>query len=624
MRLRPGDYAFLVLLYSCCVSVVEGAFLQNQFLPALVRRKHAHSDNPHLNNRNFVTAMMVMKQQPILQDEEEEEEAMDALQMKSLYAEVAEDDSAWFQEFVIDILGEDNLGTDLMGVNGSALSQQEKEQRKQKQDEIQSPEEVISKDEMKILGEENNESDYQDESVATNRKNKPIDASASSSESNDTIAISAVDNEDSPSMKVKDAIDEGIRTTSSLMEQQKEDGADNDMATNGQVQTTTQQQLEDTLNEGTTTKATNADGDPVPSSSLSGVATSTTLKTQKDSDATPTGEDAVSVVLYRDGTSRRQSWQRVPLSDLEALGYSKEDVRSLQADALELIIDETVQRPRMGIPSRWKQKESLNDDVRVVSFLEADQVCNAVGKDSDVGLIKNGKRDSSHQEALSPETGNKSQNSPVVDTDNVRHIGEELEEKATAQQSQRHAKSEGKGQQRSSRKESVDSYGKKEPLPSGGRKQRQIDREGPVSSASTLPKRERRRRSRERSSRRPNGERKPLYSGRPSPMTNKKKQRPGDPPPPRGFWPDVHTFRDLLRKEASMRISIVGDDFADAVKDESDWRLQLYTDWLWTLHGGVGEPIIESRTDRNRRKRSQRYAERDIPAPRSPRRRHER
>lgn len=604
MRLRPGDYTFLVLLYSCCVLVVEGAFLHNQFLPALVRRKRAHSDNPHLNNRNFVTDMMVMKQQPILQDEEEEEEATDASQMTRLYAEVAEDDSAWFQEFVIDILGKDNLGTDLMDVNGSALSQQEKEQAKQKQDEIQSPGKVFSKDETKILGEENNESENQDESVATNRKNKPIDASASSSESNDTIAITAVDNEDSPSMKVNDAMDEGIRTTSSSMQQQKEDGADNDKATNRQVQTTNQQQDKDTLNEVITTKATSGDGDPVPSFSSSGVAASTSMKTQKDSGATPTGEDAASVVIYRDGTSRRKSWQRVALSDLEALGYSKEDVLSLQADALELIIDETVQRPRMGIPSRWKQKESLNDDVRVVSFLEADQVCN--------------------QEALNPETDSKSQNSSVINTDNVRHIVEELEEKATAQQSQRGAKSEGNSQQRSSRKESVDAYGKEEPLPSGGRKKRQNGRLGPVSSASTLPKRERSRRSRERSSRRPNGERKPLYSGRPSPMTNKKKQRPGDPPPPRGFWPDVHTFRDLLRKEASMRISIVGDDFADAVKDESDWRLQLYTDWLWTLHGGVGEPIIESRTDRNRRKRSQRYAERDVPAPRSPRRRHER
>jgi hypothetical protein len=78
--------------------------------------------------------------------------------------------------------------------------------------------------------------------------------------------------------------------------------------------------------------------------------------------------------------------------------------------------------------------------------------------------------------------------------------------------------------------------------------------------------------------------------------------RRGDPPAPDSFlWPDVDTFRDLIRKEAGFRLAILGDDWSGVVKDESDWRLNLYTDWLWTLHNGWGSPIVESRSDRMRK-----------------------
>ncbi len=45
----------------------------------------------------------------------------------------------------------------------------------------------------------------------------------------------------------------------------------------------------------------------------------------------------------------------------------------------------------------------------------------------------------------------------------------------------------------------------------------------------------------------------------------------------------------------------LGEGMKGAVKDESEWRLELYKKWLRTLQNGVGEPIIESRSDRVRR-----------------------
>lgn len=64
----------------------------------------------------------------------------------------------------------------------------------------------------------------------------------------------------------------------------------------------------------------------------------------------------------------------------------------------------------------------------------------------------------------------------------------------------------------------------------------------------------------------------------------------------------MDTFRRLLRKEAELRLSIIGDEFADVVDQENDWRLGLYKRWLWSLHNGVGESIVPpSRYERARR-----------------------
>ena len=69
-----------------------------------------------------------------------------------------------------------------------------------------------------------------------------------------------------------------------------------------------------------------------------------------------------------------------------------------------------------------------------------------------------------------------------------------------------------------------------------------------------------------------------------------------DDPPRSKYWMDLDTFRKLLRTEAGLRVSILGDDIAPYVKQESDWRLGLYRDWLWTLEKGIGKnPIVPTK-----------------------------
>ena len=112
-----------------------------------------------------------------------------------------------------------------------------------------------------------------------------------------------------------------------------------------------------------------------------------------------------------------------------------------------------------------------------------------------------------------------------------------------------------------------------------------------------------------------------MYNGRRAPSKKEK----GDPPPSSsGMWPDMETFRSLLRNEAGLRLRILGDDWKDIVRDESKWRHDLYKEWLWALHNGLGSPIVESRSDRMRRGRSERASISKGPAQRRPRKRSKR
>jgi hypothetical protein len=56
---------------------------------------------------------------------------------------------------------------------------------------------------------------------------------------------------------------------------------------------------------------------------------------------------------------------------------------------------------------------------------------------------------------------------------------------------------------------------------------------------------------------------------------------------------DIDTFRDYLHSEAKLQLTAQREGFLNAVKDESDWQLNIYKAWLWTsLNNGIGSSIV--------------------------------
>jgi hypothetical protein len=245
------------------------------------------------------------------------------------------------------------------------------------------------------------------------------------------------------------------------------------------------------------------------------------------------------VVVFSD--SRLKKKQRVFLSKLVSLGYSTEEILSLDPDALSLIVEDKLRRPSTGVPVTWKSDKQLikieAPDLILGSFspstataaesLDAKARLNTTS--SDVEVTKSTKEP--------PVNGRRD------------HASESASETSRIN-----------GEQRT-------------------RATKEVDRTNADAGTSTKEERKRR-----------------VYTGRPESGPPR-----DDPPPPKAFWPDIDTFRSLLRKEAALRLSVLGDGWSQTVKDESEWRLNLYKNWLWTLHTGVGDPLIESRSDRMRR-----------------------
>jgi hypothetical protein len=59
------------------------------------------------------------------------------------------------------------------------------------------------------------------------------------------------------------------------------------------------------------------------------------------------------------------------------------------------------------------------------------------------------------------------------------------------------------------------------------------------------------------------------------------------------LWMDIPTFKQYLRREADLRLMIIGPDWEDWVKGESDWRLNLYKKWLNVVENGVGDDMMD-------------------------------
>jgi len=262
------------------------------------------------------------------------------------------------------------------------------------------------------------------------------------------------------------------------------------------------------------------------------------------------------VVLYRDlytGDLRAEN-----LTSVTFLGYNESEIPYLQPDALALIIEDEIRKPSRGIPQQWQisqsQYEVLSDDVRIVPHEEAKELLEA----------GNGKKRSASKE---PQYSTRLKNDPSGHNENGNY--------------------------------SKSAHGDKKPFSEGTRPER-AERQG--STTSTVKERRRRRRPEKKpvsTSMRsyPRLDKKRIYNARELPKKSARLEHDDPPPPDSPLWVDMDTFRDLLRSEAELRVRILGKDWADVVKDESNWRLSLYKEWLWVLNRGIGNPLVPSRSD---------------------------
>ncbi|GKY92871.1 hypothetical protein MPSEU_000256300 [Mayamaea pseudoterrestris] len=246
------------------------------------------------------------------------------------------------------------------------------------------------------------------------------------------------------------------------------------------------------------------------------------------------------VVFFSDPSG--QSWGSVKFLDLAKLGYTERDIESLDPGALNSILIERLSRPRKGIPMSWR----LLEDSLPVKILFREQ-------------------------ASEFKSNNKSRSSEKVDRPK-RKEGTAKAMSGLAGRPQPHSVTD----KSTHRRPRVDSGTvKPEARQATGRSQRRQERTGRTD--------------------------KPIYDGRSS--QRQTSQRMNDPPRPDSiFWPDINSFRNMLRDEASLRLRIIGKEYTDLVKQESEWRLNLYEQWLWKLHDGVCEPLVPTRSDRLRKR----------------------
>mmetsp|Transcript_12943 Transcript_12943/g.27950 ORF Transcript_12943/g.27950 Transcript_12943/m.27950 type:complete len:466 (+) Transcript_12943:119-1516(+) len=75
----------------------------------------------------------------------------------------------------------------------------------------------------------------------------------------------------------------------------------------------------------------------------------------------------------------------------------------------------------------------------------------------------------------------------------------------------------------------------------------------------------------------------------------------------REVWMDLPMFRAFLRKEAQLRLTILGPGWSNAVKGESRWRLEMYQKWLDLLYGdengGWGKTTHRQRSGKGAKER---------------------
>ncbi|KAG7345681.1 hypothetical protein IV203_033212 [Nitzschia inconspicua] len=320
-------------------------------------------------------------------------------------------------------------------------------------------------------------------------------------------------------------------------------------------------------------------------------------------------DDDQRVVVYRSIIGNAMT--SVPLRNLTLLGYTVPELERMQSDSLCVVVNDQIRIPRMGVPLQWcVQDKAAPAQVRVVDTeAQAERLIqddieksqqqkqqkrkdrtgragpdgNDPPKSADVPETRSKNNDDEFAPKSSSSSAHrKAKQYPSPDTTNKRRLSsksgpsrskERLEVLSSRGSSWRNSELDDDAHQVVKKQRDLDSVR----IPRGDRRS-SVDRDGSM---------------------------KRIYNAR-DPYSNgiqRQKVDRGDPPAPvNGPWVDYETFKNMLRNEAEFRVRILGERFAPTIKQESQWRLDLYKAWLWNLNDGIGESFIPpSRYERARR-----------------------
>ena len=342
-----------------------------------------------------------------------------------------------------------------------------------------------------------------------------------------------------------------------------------------------------------------------------------------------------------------------PLSSLLNLGYTENELVVLKPMVLELIVEDNMKRPDKGLPKRWVRLNKLRgyedevDDyeedvdygweVEIVSssrkslatkkkelssnkvdteqqLAETTMEPEQLSKASEVEDV-DGRAVKSVPKALQQSTKSASRPKNKVSTAQERSESATIERDDGAKQSKAPTRVDSRREQSQQRKRkskpdaeedvpysrrgyqdddddesSEDEYSRQQQRrrPKQQRRQREYDDDTSYNARTPPPGSRQQRQRRKRN--RPQRQQRDLYIDRGN--------YDDDEPPPNKFWMDLPTFRDFLRKEAQLRLNILGPDWKESVLDESRWRYDLYKTWLTMLDEGVGEDLLDGYVDR--------------------------
>jgi hypothetical protein len=284
-------------------------------------------------------------------------------------------------------------------------------------------------------------------------------------------------------------------------------------------------------------------------------------------------------VVYRNITGNAMTY--IPLANLTELGYTVPELKRIQAEILSIIVLDKRKNPKIGgVPVQWKINDpKKSSEISIVnSTEEASKIVNRMNDEE--WKERNSIADRRRRQQERRRTGSSS--SATTSSDDERQ-----------------------GESRTANK-SIDKNKRGRPLEET-RKRSSYDNDDNDASS----RRSRRDRRQKRSNddddfdtptkvRRNNSKGRRIYSVPRSDRGGVSRDDPPDPNSP--IWVDIETFRGLMRKEAEFRMQFMGDDWAPTIKQENNWRTELYKNWLWALNNGVGESIVPpSRYERARR-----------------------